>query len=140
MIPLAYLEQLGWRRFALDRVLRYRSPFSATLLLGMPSAMVHLVILLPGMIDTGAPAVAQSIQLMSLRFFLTWVYLRSGGSVLTATLLHGTQNAFVVLNRRLAMAESNWLSMAVYLVLAIILVIVERRKFMVEGSAIPDVL
>jgi len=128
-IPLAFFEELGWRRFALERMLKYRSPFEATLLLGLPWGVIHLVIILPGMMNAGAPVISQTIQLLSLGFFLTWAYTRSRGSVLTTTLLHGSQNAFVVLNRGLSMSESTWLSMWVYLILAILLVLVDRRMF-----------
>jgi membrane protease YdiL (CAAX protease family) len=133
-IPLAYFEELGWRRFALDRLLKERSPFEATLLLGLPWGIIHLVILLPGMMNVGAPAIPQTIQLLSLGFFLTWAYIRSEGSVLTTTLLHGSQNAFVVLNRGLSMSESTWLNMWVYLFLAAILVLADRHTFFAKPS------
>lgn len=128
-IPLAYFEELGWRRFALDRLLKSRSPFEAALLLGLPWGILHLVIIMPGMMNEGAPAIPQTIFTMSLGIFLVWAYVRSGGSVLTTTLIHGGQNAFVVLNRGLTMSTSTWLNMWVYLALAVILVLAERRMF-----------
>jgi uncharacterized protein len=42
-IPLAYFEEIGWRRFALDRLLKSHSPFAASLLLGLPWAVIHLI-------------------------------------------------------------------------------------------------
>lgn len=128
-IPLAYFEELGWRRYALDRVLKHYSPFISALLLGLPWGIIHLVIILPGMMNEGAPAIAQTVQLMSLGVLLTWAYVRSGGSVLTTTLLHGSQNAFTVLNRGLSMSEATWLSMWAYLGLAIIFILADRRMF-----------
>jgi membrane protease YdiL (CAAX protease family) len=133
-IPLAYFEELGWRRFALDRLLKSRSPFEASLLLGVPWSIIHLVIILPGMMSVGAPAIPQSIVLICLGIILTWAYVRSGGSVLTVTLLHGVQNGLVVLNRGLAIADATWLMMWVYLALAVGLVIVERKMFFSRPS------
>jgi uncharacterized protein len=133
-IPLAYFEELGWRRFALDRMLKVRSPFDSALFLGLPWGVIHLVILLPGMMNAGAPVIPQTLQLLSLGFLLTWLYVRSGGSVLATTLLHGTQNAFVVLNRGLSLSEATWLSMWVYLALAVIVILADRRMFFTKPS------
>jgi len=128
-IPLAWFEELGWRRFALDRVLKSRSPVEAALLLGLSWALIHLVIILPGMMSVGASAIPQTIVLIALSIFLTWAYVQSRGSLLTVTLLHGVQNGLVVLNRGLDLAEAAWLMMGVYGALAVLLIIFERRLF-----------
>ena len=128
-IPLAWFEELGWRRFALDRMLKSRSPLEASLLLGLPWSLIHLVIILPGMMSAGAPAVPQTLVLIALSVILTWAYVRSGGSLLAVTLLHGVQNGFVVINRGLGMAESTWLMMGVYILFALLLIIFDRRIF-----------
>lgn len=133
-IPLAWFEELGWRRFALDRMLKYRAPFEASLLLGFPWAIIHLILLLPGMMSVGAPAIPQTIGLIALSVLLTWVYLRSGGSLLAVTLLHGVQNGLVVINRGLGMAESTWLLMGIYVLFAVLLVIFERSRFFAKPS------
>src|SRR5687768_2820159 len=39
-IPLAWFEELGWRRFALDRLLKSHPPLEASLLLGVPWALI----------------------------------------------------------------------------------------------------
>src|SRR5574341_545217 len=128
-IPLAWFEELGWRRFALDRVLKSRSPIGAALLLGLPWALIHLVVILPGMMSVGAPAIPQTMVLVALSVMLTWVYVHSGGSLLAVTLLHGIQNGLVVLNRGLGIEESTWLMMGVYVIFAILLIIFDRSTF-----------
>lgn len=128
-IPLAWFEELGWRRYALSRMLKTQSPLNASLILGLPWALIHLIILLPGMMSAGAPAVPQTIVLLALSVVLTWAYVHSQGSLLSVTLLHGVQNGLVVLNRGLGMAESTWLMMGVYALFAILLVILDRRTF-----------
>lgn len=35
-IPLALFEEIGWRSYALDRVMKTRSPLEASLLIGLP--------------------------------------------------------------------------------------------------------
>lgn len=134
-IPLAYFEEIGWRRFALDRLLKSHSPFAASLLLGLPWAVIHLIILLPGMMSVGAPAFPQTIVLVSLGIVLTWAYVRSGGSVLSVTLLHGVQNGLTVLNRGLPIGEVTWLMFWVYLVLAIIVIAADRHMFFTKSTA-----
>ena len=134
-IPLAYFEELGWRRFALDRLLKSRSPFESSLLLGLPWGLVHLVIILPGIMNAGAPAIPQLLVLVFMSVIITWAYVRSGGSVLTTTLLHGVQNGFVVLNRGLTLTESTWLMMWAYLILTILFIAVERRLFFAKPSS-----
>lgn len=133
-IPLAWLEELGWRRFALDRVLRSHSPLEASLLLGLPWAFIHLVIILPGMMSAGAPAIPQTIGLIALSVLLTWVYVRSRGSLLAVTLLHGVQNGLVVINRGLGMAESTWLMMGVYGLTAVLLIFLDRQTFFAKPT------
>lgn len=133
-IPLAWFEELGWRRFALDRLLKSRSPMEASLLLGFPWALVHLVVILPGMMSVGAPAIPQTIVLVALSVILTWVYRHSGGSLLAVTLLHGIQNGLVVLNRGLGIADATWLMMCVYVVVAVLLILFDRRTFFAKPS------
>jgi membrane protease YdiL (CAAX protease family) len=133
-IPLAWFEELGWRRFALDRLLKSRSPLEVSLLLGFPWALIHLVIILPGMMSVGAPAIPQTLVLIALSVILTWAYVHSRGSLLAVTLLHGVQNGLVVINRGLGMAESTWLLMGVYVVFAVLLVIFDRQTFFTKAS------
>lgn len=133
-IPLAWFEELGWRRFALDRLLKSRSPIEASLLLGVPWALIHLVVLLPGIMSAGAPAVPQTLVLLALSVFITWTYTRSGGSLLAVTLLHGLQNGLVVLNRGLGIADATWLMMGVYVLLAGLLIFFDRWTFFARPS------
>lgn len=133
-IPLAWFEELGWRRFALDRLLKSCSPLEASLLLGFPWALIHLVLLLPGMMSVGAPAIPQTLGLVALSVILTWAYVHSGGSLLAVTLLHGLQNGLVVINRGLGMAESTWLLMGVYVLFAVLLIVFDRQTFFSKTS------
>ncbi|HET9905071.1 MAG TPA: type II CAAX endopeptidase family protein [Anaerolineales bacterium] len=134
-IPFAWFEEFGWRRFALDRLLRSRSPIAASLLLGIPWAVIHIILLFPGMMSVGAPALPQTIVLVAMSIVLTWAYVRSGGSLLTVTLVHGVQNALVILNRGVSVAEGTWLLMGVYVLIAATLIIVDRKIFNTQPSS-----
>lgn len=139
-IPLAWFEELGWRRFALDRMLKSYSPLASALILGLPWSILHLTIILPGMMNEGAPAIPQTISLIALSIILTWAYVRSSGSLLTVTLLHGIQNGLSVINRGLDMAEATWLMMGVYGVLAVLLVLFEHRLFLAKPTRTQSLL
>ena len=128
-IPLALFEEIGWRSYALDRVLRTRSPLDASLLIGVPWGLLHLTILLPGMMSEGVPAIAQVGSVILISIILTWAYVRSGHSLWTVTLLHGVQNGLVVLNRGISLVPASWLLFAACFILAVVLILLDRRTF-----------
>jgi len=86
-------EELGWRGFALPRLLERFSPFTASLILGVIWGVWHL----PSFFVGGMEQNAMSIPLfllnaLFLSIFVTWVFLHTGGSVLIAVLIHFTVN------------------------------------------------
>ena len=133
-IPLALFEEIGWRSYALDRVLRTRSPLEAGLLIGLPWGFLHLTILLPGMMSENVPAIAQVGSVVLISIILTWVYVRSGHSLWTVTFLHGVQNGLVVLNRGLSIVPASWLLFASCFIVAMALILFDRRTFFTKPS------
>jgi membrane protease YdiL (CAAX protease family) len=86
-------EELGWRGFALPRLLNRFSPFTASLILGVIWGVWHL----PSFFVGGMEQNAMSIPLflfnaLFLSIFVTWVFLHTGGSVLIAVLIHFSVN------------------------------------------------
>jgi membrane protease YdiL (CAAX protease family) len=123
-------EELGWRGYALPRVLKTYSPLAAGLLLGVPWALVHLVLYLPGMMFAGLPVIPTLIVIWALSVLLTWAYVKAGqGGVLATTLLHGSQNFFVFLNNGIDPATANWLMAVVYVTAAILISTLAREWF-----------
>jgi membrane protease YdiL (CAAX protease family) len=116
-IIAAALEEVGWRGYALRRLLEQRSGLEAALLLGLPWGVLHLTLHLPGMEGYGMPPLATLLQLIGLSVVLAWVYVGSGRSVALVTLLHALWNFFGALNVGIPLVELNWL-MAGVLVLA----------------------
>jgi membrane protease YdiL (CAAX protease family) len=96
IIP-AFTEEVGWRGYALPRLMTVMSPLAASLVLGVAWAAIHLVLYLPGGLDAGAPVLPGQIALVAYSVILTWVYVGTGGSVLVTGLLHATLNGVVPL-------------------------------------------
>lgn len=98
LIPIIFIlaagEELGWRGFALPRLLARLPPLPVALSLGIIHALYHI----PLWIAPGFPAPSYSFLsflVASLAFGIlwTWLYRHTGGSVLISTLFHGTINA-----------------------------------------------
>jgi len=84
-------EEPGWRGFALPKLQTKFSPIIASLILGVIWALWHAPIYLPqyGSILAFSLFVFNTIKITVL---LTWLYNRTGGSVLACALLHTTGN------------------------------------------------
>lgn len=129
-------EEIGWRGFALPTMLAngYR-PLTAVLILGLPWALIHLPLTLPGMLSEGTPMAAQFLILMALAVLTAWAYLSSGssqtalgGSLTAAVLLHGGQNLTVILNNGLDATASGWLMAVVYVTAALLIIFLTRGR------------
>jgi membrane protease YdiL (CAAX protease family) len=90
-------EELGWRGFALPRLLSGGTPLVATLILAGLWAGWHLPLLwTPGLTLEGQPVWLFFLDIGAKAIIFTWVFLRTRGSVLIAVLLHATNNVFAV--------------------------------------------
>jgi membrane protease YdiL (CAAX protease family) len=97
IVPLVVLlpaiaEELAWRGYVLPRLLAVMSPLTAALVLAVPWTMVHLPLFLPGQQYDGLALWAMALSIFAYSILLTWVYVRTGGSVLLTTLLHAGFN------------------------------------------------
>jgi membrane protease YdiL (CAAX protease family) len=86
-------EELGWRGYALARLLATRSMLSASLILGVLWGAWHLpTFVIPGLPQQGIPISAFMLLTTAYSVLFTWIYLHTAGSVLIATLFHGAIN------------------------------------------------
>jgi membrane protease YdiL (CAAX protease family) len=115
-------EELGWRGYALPKLLERRSPLAAGLIVGVLWGSLHLALHLPGMIYAGLPLLPTLLQLIGLSVLITWLYLRTGGNILLTSLFHAAQSFFVIVNEGLLLTRLVWLMAGVYLAIALILV------------------
>jgi membrane protease YdiL (CAAX protease family) len=107
-------EEIGWRGFALDRLLRTRSALSASVILGCVWAAWHLPLFaVPGTFqhDLGIATPRAWVFLATmvpLSVVMTWVYQHTARSTLAAALVHFSGNlsgALIVKSTRLAALE-----------------------------------
>jgi membrane protease YdiL (CAAX protease family) len=76
----------------LPRLLAVMSPLTAALVLAVPWTLVHLPLFLPGQQYDGLALWAMALSIFAYSILLTWVYVRTGGSVLMTALLHAGFN------------------------------------------------
>jgi membrane protease YdiL (CAAX protease family) len=117
-------EELGWRGYALPKLLERRSPLASGLIVGVLWGSLHLALHLPGMIYAGLPLLPTLLQLIGLSVLITWLYLRTDGKILLTSLFHAAQSFFVIVNQGIPPTNLVWLMTGVYLALALIVVIV----------------
>ncbi len=99
-------EELGWRGFALPRLLRRCGPVVASLLLGVVWAVWHAPLYwTSGVMLQGTPVWLLLVQLPACAVSYTWVFLHTGGSVLPAVALHSALNLFGIL---LPQTDGDW--------------------------------
>jgi membrane protease YdiL (CAAX protease family) len=122
-------EEIGWRGFALPTLLAHGyHPLTATLILGVPWALLHLPLVLPGMLNAGTPMLAEFLIMMALSVLMTWIYLAGGNSLTAAVLLHGGQNMIAILNNGLDAAATGWLMAAVYGTAALLIILFSKGR------------
>ena len=96
-------EEPGWRGFLLARLLPRYGAVAAGLMTGAVWFAWHLPLFwLPGSAQAGIPLAYYAVTLLSYSMVLTWIYVRSEGSVLLCILFHTSLDA------------SLWLAGAIY--------------------------
>ena len=87
-------EELGWRGYMLPRLLEKLAPLNAGLLIGAIHACYHLPLwIAPGITQPAYSSISFLLTSLALGILWTWLYLNSSGSILVATLFHGSFNA-----------------------------------------------
>lgn len=107
--PLLFLgfdgigEEVGWRGFALPRLLARHSPLIASLILGIIWGVWHLAYALaPGGFLSETPFYYVVANTIGLSILHTWIFAQARGSIFTAILFHAWNNT-------LSLFLANWL-------------------------------
>jgi membrane protease YdiL (CAAX protease family) len=91
-------EELGWRGYALPRLLMRYNALSASLILGMIWFAFHLPIMFTvggvGGSQTLGNALPFLVSTLALSVLITWIFNTTRGSVLPIVLLHGALNTW----------------------------------------------
>jgi membrane protease YdiL (CAAX protease family) len=116
-------EELGWRGYALPKLLAHRSPLAAGLIVGVLWGSLHLALHMPGMMSAGLPVLPTLPVLISLSVMITWLYVQTGGNILLTSLFHAAQSFFLIVNEGIPAVSQTWLMAVVYMALAFIVVV-----------------
>lgn len=86
-------EEFGWRGLALPQLQERHGPLAASALVGLMWFAWHLPL---GFGEQGWAAgnTVFLVSVVAATFFYTWLFNRTGGSILAVALLHTTENAF----------------------------------------------
>jgi membrane protease YdiL (CAAX protease family) len=86
-------EELGWRGYALPRLLAERSALAASLIVGALWGVWHLpTFFVPGAPQYGLPFAAFLLLTVAYSVVIGWLFVHAHGSVLIASLMHGAIN------------------------------------------------
>jgi membrane protease YdiL (CAAX protease family) len=92
LVP-AFAEEIAWRGFALPRLMKLMSPLQAALLLGIPWTLIHVGLHLPGQMNDQLVLWPLGLSIVAYSVILTWLYVRTGGSIMMTALVHAGLNA-----------------------------------------------
>jgi membrane protease YdiL (CAAX protease family) len=81
-------EEIGWRGYALPRLMKRYTPLTASLLLGLVWGVFHA----PLYVQRPVFGLLAGLIMLPISVCLTWLFIHSGGSVLLCTLFHATFN------------------------------------------------
>ena len=116
----ALAEEVGWRGYALGRLLGRSGALAASLILGALWGLWHLPLhLIEGTVQSAIPVYEFVLQQMVLAVYYTWLYNHTRGSVLVAILFHALANVVGAAVPTWATSEGRWVGFAVQLVFAI---------------------
>jgi len=127
LIPLVVflpgiLEEFGWRGFGAQSAIEQgHSPAWAVVVVGGAHMLMHVPLYLPGHLYDATPLWPLPLMFLGYGVLQTWIFLRSGGSVLLAGLMHAALNAWVPLTWGL---DPDWAWQARGVVFAVIGVLV----------------
>jgi uncharacterized protein len=89
----AFTEELAWRGFALPRLMSAMSPLRAALFIAIPWTLMHVGLQLPGHMNDQLILWPLALSIAAYSVILTWLFVRTGGSVLMTALFHAGLNA-----------------------------------------------
>lgn len=105
ILPVNLGEEIAWRGFALPRLQRRFTGLTASIILGALWAVLHFIVWTIGIPNPLPTILLATGWTISLSVIITWLFNRTKGSVLLATILHAaTDTMFIAVS---PLAESN---------------------------------
>ncbi len=117
-------EELGWRGYALPRLLKQTSPLVASLILGFFWGVWHLPsFFISSTVQSGLSLPMFLVFSLCTSTLMTWIFQHTGGSVLAAVLFHYTINiSFSIIGAPMLAFG------AVLMVLAVMVVLLDKKS------------
>lgn len=127
-------EEIGWRGFALPKLLEGRSALASSLILGALWAVWHFpYALTKGTFLSEVPLYLFFINLLALSMIYTWIFNNTNGSLLLALLFHAagntTSNLFPILPPAAPDLRIYYFTIAINCVIAIIILFLSKGDF-----------
>ena len=117
-------EELGWRGFALPRLLERYSPFNASLILGVIWGAWHLPSFFVGGMEQNSMSIPIFLlNAIFLSIFVTWIFQHTGGSALIAVLIHFSVNFCATI------IGTTLPTLGVFLLAASVLILILDKRF-----------
>jgi membrane protease YdiL (CAAX protease family) len=137
-------EEIGWRGFALPKLLERYSPIISSLILGALWAIWHFPYALTrGTFLSEVPLHWFFLNLLAMSIIYTWIFINTGGSLLLPLLFHAagntTSNLLPILPPAAPDLRVYYFTIAINCVLAVILVLLTNKSLrsQKEPSVIP---
>ena len=120
IVLIAVLEELGWRGYALPRLLSYHSPLTSALIIGTLWGLLHIGI---GLAD-GRPWLPTFLTPFGISITLTWLFLHTRGSLAMAMLFHFAIDYFPqFFLQGLTVSQGLWAQTIINIIVAFVLIL-----------------
>lgn len=139
-------EEFGWRGYALPALMVYKSPWKASLILGLLWSAWHLPLFwMPGTVQHELSFITYTLMTLPLTFLYTWIYIGTGGSVLAAILFHGASNTMAGFIPFMPVTQSGGTETTFYIfiallwaITAIMLLLTGKKRWVAQNKGIID--
>jgi CAAX protease family protein len=122
-------EEPGWRGFALPRLQSKWSPLASTALLGLLITAWHLPLVFMPQFDLSLPDIATTV---AVTFWYSWLFNRTGGSVLLTLIAHVTEGSVNFQGLWPAGPDADrttWIWLITWALLVVALLIFDRKSW-----------
>ncbi len=123
----AFIEEFGWRGFAVPAAPRTWPMLLTALVVGGLFIIPHLALYLPGGLYDDLPLWPLPLILLSYGVLFTWAFVGSGGSALIAALMHAASNGLTPFSRGIDPVMEWQLHAVVVTIIAVALVLLSKR-------------
>lgn len=134
----AFIEEFGWRGFAVPAADRSWSVVKVALVVGALFLIPHVGLYLPGQMYEDLPIWPLPLIILSGSVLYTWVFVGSRGSALLAALMHAASNGLTPVSRGIDPVLVWQIQAVVITVLAVAVVLLSARMRRPIGSELVD--